>query len=40
MRAGEDWAGKPVVFVVLQDNRAVRLSDMLREAAGYISPLL
>jgi hypothetical protein len=40
MRAGEDWPGKPVVYVVLQVGRADRLSGVLRSAAGYISPLL
>jgi hypothetical protein len=40
MRAGEDWPGKPVVFVVLQVDRAVRLSQVLRKAAEYISQLL
>jgi hypothetical protein len=36
MGAGEDWSGKPVVYVVLQDGRAVRLSQVLRNAAEYI----
>jgi hypothetical protein len=40
MRLGEDWPGKPVVFVVLQVGRADRLSGVLRNAAGYISHLL
>jgi hypothetical protein len=40
MRAGEDWPGKPVVYIVLQVDRAVRLSQTLRKAAGYISQLL
>jgi hypothetical protein len=40
MRVGEDWPGKPVVFVVLQVGRADRLSQVLRQAAGYISQLL
>jgi hypothetical protein len=40
MRFGEDWPGKPVVYVVLQVGRADRLSDVLRSAAGYISQLL
>jgi hypothetical protein len=40
MRVAEDWPGKPVVYVVLQDGRAVRLSQVLRKAAGYISQLL
>jgi hypothetical protein len=37
MRVGEDWPGKPVVFVVTTVGRAVRLSGVLRKAAGYIS---
>jgi hypothetical protein len=36
MRLGEDWPGKPVVFVVTTVGRAVRLSGVLRKAAGYI----
>jgi hypothetical protein len=36
MGKGEDWSGKPVVYVVLQDGRAVRLSQVLRNAAEYI----
>jgi hypothetical protein len=36
MRFGEDWPGKPVVFVVTTVGRAVRLSGVLRKAAGYI----
>jgi hypothetical protein len=37
MRAGQDWPGKPVVFVVTTDGRAVHLSGVLRKAAEYIS---
>jgi hypothetical protein len=40
MRAGEDWPGKPVVYVVLREGRAKRLSDVLRNAAQYVSELL
>jgi hypothetical protein len=41
MRAGEDWPGKPVVYVVLREaSRAKRLSDVLRSAAQYVSELL
>jgi len=43
MRCGEDWPGKPVVYVALEEagrGRALRLSDVLRKAAGYISQLL
>jgi len=40
MRAGEDWPGKPVVYVVLREaTRAKRLSDVLRSAARYVSEL-
>jgi hypothetical protein len=41
MRAGKNssWPGKPVVYVVLQVGR-VRLSQVLRDAAGYVSALL
>jgi hypothetical protein len=41
MRAGEDWLGKPVVYVVLkQVGRADRLSKVLQNAAGYLWQLL
>ena len=41
MRAGEDWPGKPVVYVVLREaSQAKRLSDVLRSAARYVSELL
>jgi hypothetical protein len=41
MRAGEDWLGEPVVYVVLREaRRAKRLSDVLRSAARYVSELL
>ena len=41
MRAGEDWPGKPVLYVVLrEESRAKRLSDVLRSAARFVSELL
>jgi hypothetical protein len=40
MRVGKDWPGKPVVYVVLQVGRALRLSQVLRDATGYVSALL
>ena len=41
MRAGEDWPGKPVLYVVLREESwAKRLSDVLRSAARYVSELL